>query len=204
VVVFGAMWDEAHAQAIEEAREGGVLIHPFDHPDIWTGHATLVHEVAQTLERPGSVVVSVGGGGLLVGVLQGLQDVGWGDVEVLAVETHGAASLAKAMALGRPAALPKIDSVAITLGAKQVADRALALALARPVTPVQVTDTAAVEAAERFADDHRVLVEPACGAALSLLYARHERLTGPVLTIVCGGASASRAAFETWRRDARD
>lgn len=53
-----------------------MLIHPFDMPDLWEGHATVVHEIARDLPAaPGAVVVSVGGGGLLMGVLEGLKQV---------------------------------------------------------------------------------------------------------------------------------
>ncbi|NCG18611.1 MAG: pyridoxal-phosphate dependent enzyme, partial [Rhodobacterales bacterium] len=139
VLVYGEVWDDAHRRAMVEAESGGTLIHPFDHPDIWEGHATMIDEVALAIDRPGSVVVSVGGGGLLVGVLQGLEAAGWADVPVLAVETHGSASLGAAMAAGRPTRLDEIRTVALSLGAKQVADEALRLALIRDVTPVQVS-----------------------------------------------------------------
>lgn len=204
VLVHGEVWDDAHEHAIALAREGGHLVHPFDHPDVWDGNATLIHEVAEAMPKPGSVVVSVGGGGLLVGVLQGLREVGWADVPVLGVETHGAASLAAAMAAEEPVTLPDIRSVALTLGAKRVADEALRQALRHPVTPVQVTDTAAVDAVERFLDDHRILVEPACGAALAVVYGKHAALAGPVLTIVCGGAAATRESLASWRANAFD
>jgi L-serine/L-threonine ammonia-lyase len=204
VEVFGEVWDDAHEHAIELAREGGQLVHPFDHPDVWDGNATLIHEVAEDMGRPGSVVVSVGGGGLLIGVLQGLREVGWADVPVFGVETHGAASLAAGMAAEEPVTLPDIRSIALTLGAKRVADEALRQALRHPVTPIQVTDTESVDAVERFLDDHRILVEPACGAALAVVYGKHSALTGPVLTIVCGGAAATRASLTEWRANAYD
>lgn len=57
------------------------------------GHATLVSEVAASLGpgvKPGAVLLSVGGGGLLCGVVQGLEDVGWLDVPIIAMETVGA------------------------------------------------------------------------------------------------------------------
>jgi L-serine/L-threonine ammonia-lyase len=204
VLVHGEVWDDAHAHATALAADGGVLIHPFDHPDVWTGNASLVHEVVGAMPKPGCVLVSVGGGGLLVGVLQGLREVGWEDVPVLGIETHGAASLGAAMRAGELVTLPDIASVALTLGAKTVAAEALRQSLAHPVTPIEVTDTAAVRAVERFLDDHRVLVEPSCGAALSLLYDRHPALRGPVLAVVCGGAAATLDALASWKRDARD
>ena len=95
MIEHGESWDDAHERASELARENGTAyIHPFDDPEVWTGHATLIEEVARIAPAPAAVVVSVGGGGLLCGVLEGLERVGWADVSVLAVETEGAASFA--------------------------------------------------------------------------------------------------------------
>ena len=70
--------------------------------------------------QPAAVILSVGGGGLLLGVLQGLASVGWCDVPVVAMETEGAASLNASIAAGRLVTIPAITSIAKTLGAKTV------------------------------------------------------------------------------------
>jgi L-serine/L-threonine ammonia-lyase len=200
VLVHGEVWDDAHAHAQTLVGADGFLVHPFDHPDVWEGNATLIAEVVEQMPvRPGCVVVSVGGGGLLLGVLQGLREAGWDDVPVFAVETEGAASLAAALEAGQPVTLPEITSIALTLGAKRVADQAVVRSLAHPLTSVLVSDLQAVDACERFLDDHRVLVEPACGASLAVVYGRDPRLVGPVLVVVCGGASATHQALVDWR-----
>ena len=53
---------------------------------------------------------------------------------------------------------------------------------------------------ERLLEDHRVLVEPACGAALAPVYGGTLPATGPTVVVVCGGASASLEALAGWRR----
>jgi len=210
VVEHGAAWAEAHAYALENMSEGTAYVHPFDDPEIWEGHAPMIDEAAVQLasytgEPPGAVVVAVGGGGLLCGVLLGMQRVGWGAVPVLAVETTGAASLAAAMAADALVSLAKIDTVATTLGAARVAAEALTWTRRRPVQAWQVSDAAAVLACERFLDDHRVLVEPACGAGLSAIYdaAAPLRGLGSALVIVCGGAGVSLALLRAWAEATR-
>jgi len=86
-----------------------------------------------------------------------------------------------------------------------VTERALAVTREWPITSWVVSDRAAVEACLRFADDHRVLVEPACGAALAPVYAAAEPLRGkaPVLVIVCGGAGVTREQMAAWERAVR-
>ena len=202
VQIAGDVWDEAHAAAIDVARmTGGALLHPFDHADIWEGHASLVAEVAETGLKPERVIVAVGGGGLLCGVIQGMHAAGWSDVPVIAVETTGAGSFAAALEAGEPVTLPAITSIALTLGSKRVCDRLFELAGQHDIRSVLVSDRAAVQACDRFLDDHRVLVEPSCGAALSTVYDRHPEVTnatGPVLVVVCGGAAVTRSQLESW------
>ena len=202
VRVAGDVWDEAHAAATAVAEDtGGALLHPVDHPDIWEGHSSLVAEVAAAGLVPRQVVVSVGGGGLLCGVLQGMSTAGWCDVPVLAVETEGAASFAAALEAGAPVTLPAITSLALTLGAKRVCQQAVELSQDHDVRSVVVSDAAAVKACARFLDDHRVLVEPSCGAALSVAYDRHPEVIaaeGPILMVVCGGAAVTQSELEAW------
>jgi L-serine/L-threonine ammonia-lyase len=200
VVVRGDDWDGAHRAALAELPDDATYIHPFDDPEIWAGHAEIVVEAAAQGERPGAVVVAVGGGGLLCGVLQGMHAVGWTDVPVLAVETEGAASYAAALAAGAPVTIPAITSLATTLGARAVAAEAVAWSRRHEIVPWTVSDRAAVTACLRFADDHRVLVEPACGAGLSAIYDRAPALVGrgPALVIVCGGAGVSLGLLRGW------
>jgi L-serine/L-threonine ammonia-lyase len=205
LTVHGASWQEANAYAQSLLGPTDAFIHPFDDPLLWEGHATLVDEVAQAAATtgwvPDMVVLSVGGGGLLCGVLQGLERNGWAHVPVLAAETEGADSLSQALAAGERITLPAITSVATSLGARQVCERAFDSARERPVCPVVVTDAAALAACRAFLDDHRVLVEPACGAALAALdalthaFADTER-PPRVLVVVCGGVTATVASIQ--------
>ena len=204
VIVQGDNWDAAHIFATQLARqEKAAYIHPFDDPRIWKGHASIIHEIAETGVKPGAVVVSVGGGGLLCGIVEGLHDVNWSDVPVLAVETEGAASFAASVKAGHLVTIDRIATVATTLGARTVAAAALAWTQRHTIIPWTVTDRAAVQACLRFADDHRVLVEPACGAALSCGYDRAQPLEGlgPVIFIVCGGAGVSLKLLDEWKKN---
>ena len=199
VVVHGSSWQEANAHAQTLQGPDDAFIHPFDDPLLWTGHASMIDEVAAAGLKPDAVVLSVGGGGLLSGVVEGLQRNGWHDVPVLAVETEGAASLHEAIKAGHTVELPGIQSVATSLGAKRVAEQALACSLAHPVHSHLVSDREALQACERLLRDHRVLVEPACGAALALLQRPGVfQAYGNVLVIVCGGATATLEQIRAW------
>jgi L-serine/L-threonine ammonia-lyase len=202
VVVHGASWQEANQLALSMVEGTDAFIHPFDDPLIWEGHASLVDEVVRSGLKPDAVVLSVGGGGLLCGVAEGLQRNGLGHVEIVAVETEGAASLHAAIRAGRPVPLERIASVATSLGAKQVCERALRWTGERPVRSVLVSDRSALAACERFLADHRLLVEPACGASLAVAYEEVSALRDAktVLIVVCGGATATIDQIRTWSR----
>lgn len=197
VVVSGESWKESNELALKMAGEDpkSKYIHAFDDPVMWDGHGTLMDEAAKQGPKPGAVILSVGGGGLLCGVVAGMDRNGWGDVPVLACETEGAASFAAAVAAGEIVELEGISSVATSLGARAVAPHALELCRDHRIIPYVVPDEAAVSACGRFLDDHRVLVEPACGVSLSAIYDNTPLLgdAGTVLVVVCGGIGISAA-----------
>ena len=209
VEVHGSQWSEANDRAVELCDAvRGKLVHPFEDVDTWTGHATVVHEMQEDMAAlglagaaPGAIVTCVGGGGLLAGILQGLAEVGWGaNVPVIAVETIGADSLATSIDEGKVATLPGISSVAKSLGAASPSPAVFEMCRDRQASGLvrswRATDEQAVEACMRFADDHRLLVEPACGAALAAVYSgaceRLEGCDGPIVVEVCGGAIVDR------------
>lgn len=204
LIVHGAVWDEAHALAQSLLDGDAAFVHPFDDALLWEGHASLIDEVAAAGFKPGAVVLAVGGGGLLAGVVQGLRRQGWNDVPVVAVETAGADSLARSLDAGRRITLDAITSVATSLGARQVCAEAFALAQSHPVRSAVVTDLQALDACLRFIDDHRLHVEPACGAALAMAYARSPVLQDleRILVVACGGTTNTLEQLRQWRGEA--
>jgi len=205
VIVEGAIWDEANERAKALAAEyRRPLVHPFEGETTHKGHASLVQEVDEQLAEMGkkmdAIVCCVGGGGLLAGVLRGVGDRD--DCLIVAAETHGADSFAQSMEAGKPATIP-ITSIAKSLGAGTPSPTVLkdALASKRVYTHV-VSDAAAVRACLSFADERRVLVEPACGAALACVYGNDvpKALQGRrcVVVEVCGGAVINMEQMNAW------
>ncbi|KAF9174576.1 hypothetical protein BGX21_000587 [Mortierella sp. AD011] len=197
----GEAWDEAdlRARTIVANDPHGVYIPPFDHLDIWEGNSTMIPEIKMQLGGvvPDAIICCVGGGGLMNGVILGCQEAGWGKVPILAVETHGANSFQQSVLAGELVTLPKITSIATTLGAKRVSSKSLELSLIHPVVPFAVSDAMAASACWNFLDDHRFLVEPSCGASLSIAYTPallsnifpNLNQDSNVVMIVCGGSN---------------
>ncbi len=192
VIVSGRHWAEAHAAAMETVeRTGGAYFHPFDDEEVWSGHATLVDEVSAAGLSPDVVVCAVGGGGLLCGIMEGLERNGLTS-SVLAVETQGADSLHQCVLAGEHVALECITSKAKSLGAVKICERAYGYSQNPVLASCVVSDQQAERACERFLHEHRLKVELACGAALAAVYERAHPLLEPgsrILVEVCGGVA---------------
>jgi len=213
VVVSGSNWNEANRAAIAANESPDTfMVHPFNQPSTWEGHSTLIYELADQLETtPSCVVTCVGGGGLALGLLQGMdKQAGWDSVPLITMETQGANCLLAARRAGQLVTLPAITSVATSLGALAVAENLLLYCLDKPTKVIshEVTDSDAKRSCVKFATDQRLLVEPACGAALSAVYTgiikkmQGKLDAGPVVMVVCGGNIVNVDLIEQWKGEA--
>ncbi len=204
VMEHGDVWDDSDIFARTYAESGHfAYIHPFDHPTIWRGHSSLIDELVEQSPKPDVLICSVGGGGLLCGIMEGLVRNGWNDVSVIAVETFGAASLQASVTAGRLVSIPAITSIAKTLGAKRVARQAFEWTKTHPIHCLQVSDQQAIEACIDFSKRFNTFVEPSCGAALAALNIAHPALENSLRTIVivCGGNGVNDKLLTQWRND---
>lgn len=202
VIVKGENWDEADAIARAMSEELKLAyIPPFNNPVIWQGYHSLVQELQEEDVKPDAIILSVGGGGLYTGIIEGLHAIGWHDIAIITAETEGAASLATAMHEKKRVKLDKIETIAGTLGAKQICEKAFEWTKKYPTFPEVVTDKEAVNACLKFSDDHRLLVEPACGASLAVLYEKRSIIQkfNNIVLIVCGGSGVSLNLLEKWK-----
>jgi len=212
VVQTGANWGEADRYLREEllAKEKGrgVYVPPFDHPDIWAGAASIVDEIAKQMDgvQVDGIVCNVGGGGLLCGIMQGLEarkKTSLGKARVLAIETVGAESLYRSVEQGELVTLDKITSIATSLGAPRVAEECFEWTRRRGDALIcsTVTDGEAVMGCVNLLNDARLLVEVACGATIAPVYTGglREKLgkglsdeqwkEKNIVLIVCGGSN---------------
>lgn len=203
VIVHGKVWDEANQRARELASAADTEYVPaFDHPVLWEGHSTMIDEILEDCPQVDTVVTSVGGGGLLAGILTGLLRHDRRDCRIIACETRGAASFAAAVEAGHPVRLSKIDTVATSLGAAQVAKWPVQHIGEFDHECLVLSDDDAIMGVVRYASDLRQLVEPACGVSLAVAYLDHPALAGArdVVIVVCGGVSISAQLVAGWAR----
>jgi len=189
VIVSGDNFLASHDFAIKLCNDKKRYIHPFDDPLIWDGHASIVDEIVIDGIEPDMIIVSVGGGGLLLGIEKGLKRHNLRKTSILAVETEGADSFSKSIIANELIELDKITSIATSLGAKKVSKDLYELKDNKNLISHVVSDKSAINAVERFLHDHRQLVEPACGASLAPVYEKSDELNQfkEIVVIVCGG-----------------
>ncbi|KAF9228023.1 tryptophan synthase beta subunit-like PLP-dependent enzyme [Gyrodon lividus] len=92
VVLVGQTYSEALKAMCEAARgdPNAVVLSSYDDPVLWKGHSSMVEEMkSQLLQQPDAILCSVGGGGMIGGILLGCQTVSWDNVPIVALETHG-------------------------------------------------------------------------------------------------------------------
>lgn len=197
VEVFGESWNEADMKAREYAQnDHAIYAPPFDDALLWQGHASVIDECAKEMQKPDKIVLSVGGGGLLGGVLYGLKRNNWHDIKIITMETEGAASFFHSYKKGERVELEKIDSIATSLGAKKVSKDIFELSKKFDIKPLTVDDNTAMRACKQFLNEYNTMVEPACGASLSYTYFNEQiKPEEKILVIVCGGVNLSIDKF---------
>ena len=190
----------------------GVFVPPFDHPDIWEGNATTMTEITDQLGgKPDVVVCSVGGGGLLNGIMQVIDERGWNDeVEVLATETKGADSLNQALQAGELITLPRITSQATNLGVVRVSQKTFEYAQRPNVTSIVLSDAEAARGCCLLAEHERMMVELTVGVNVPVCYdGLLQRILGSrksldrsskVVIVVCGGNDICIDMLMAWRQ----
>ena len=202
VIVKGITWKESHEYSLKLMDTECVHIHPFEDPLLWKGYATILNEVKKKGISPDTVILSVGGGGLLCGVIEGLYINNFVNIPLVAVETLGADSLSASLKAGHLIEIADITSVATSLGAKKVVKNAYDWCQNHKVISHVVSDLEAINACLEFYYDHHLLVEPACGATLATLYDPIDFLMDKknILVIVCGGSGVELEKLKEWKQ----
>ncbi|CCI52379.1 threonine ammonia-lyase [Nostocoides jenkinsii] len=184
----GATLDESLASARAYAEEtGAVLIHPFDHPDIVAGQGTCGLEILEQVPEVGTVVVSLGGGGLLAGIATAIKSQRR-DVAVVGVQAEEAAAYPMSLAAGRPIAADRMATMAdgIAVGLPGAVPFELVRSLVDRVDTV--SEAALSRAMLQLLEHNKLVVEPAGAAGVALLNEMPDRAwNGPIVVVLSGG-----------------
>lgn len=186
LVVTGERYADALAASEEWAAGSGALqIHAYDQRETLLGQGTLGLEFQEQAPNLDTVLIAVGGGGLIGGV------AAWyaGDVKVIGVEPESAPTLAWAMKAGRPVDAPAGGIAADSLAPKRVGDLMFPIAQAYVSEVVLVADQDIAQAQRKLWETLRVAAEPGGAAAMAaLLSGRYQPQPDErVGVVICGG-----------------
>ena len=185
VVVGGAAYVDALQACLARQQETGALLtHAYDQPEVLVGAGTMALEIEQQGGLPDSVLVSVGGGGLIGGV------AGWFEQRsrVVALEPELAPSLFRAREAGQPVDVAVSGIAADSLGARRIGSLAWDVTRAHVRDALLLTD-ASIQAAQRWLwTALKLAVEPAAALPLAALQSRCyvPRADENVCLILCG------------------
>lgn len=187
VVIHGAAWDDANALAMQVSKESGrTYIHPFDNANVMAGQGTLVVEILPQF-TPDLIVASIGGGGLISGILSAVQHFS-PSTKVVGVETEGADSMYQSYRAGRIVELPAITSIAETLGARKTEKFQFETVSHYVTDLVTVSDQSAIGALLEILDLEKLLTEPAASCSVAALSEGKIpcKAGGNVVVVLCG------------------
>lgn len=183
----GATLDAALLAAIEFAAEtGAILIHPFDHPDIVAGQGTVGLEILEQCPDVKTVVVSVGGGGLISGIAVAMKSMR-PDIKIIGVHAKGAASFPASLAAGHPVALESMATIADGIAVGCPGDLTFELVREYVDEIRTVSEDALARALLLVLERAKLVVEPAGVAAVAAIMEAPESFEAPLVAVLSGG-----------------
>ena len=186
VSLVGATYAEALVASQERAvQTGALMVHAYDQPEVVTGQGTLGYEFAHQVPDLDTILVAVGGGGLIGGV------VAWfaGKVRVIGVEPQAAPTLVMALQAQKPVDVEVSGIAADSLGAGRVGSLAFEMAQRYVERVILVSDESIQFAQRTLWRDLRIVAEPGGATAIAaVLSGAYQPTPGErVGVVICGG-----------------
>ncbi|MFC4587279.1 threonine ammonia-lyase [Sphaerisporangium corydalis] len=187
VIFAGVTVDQALAAAKEHSEEtGAVFIHPFDHPDVVAGQATLGLEILEQLPEVGTITLAVGGGGLAAGVALAVKSLRPG-VRIVGVQAERAAAYPASLAAGHPVVVEPMSTMADGIAVGRPGDITFEMIHYLVDSVVTVSEETLSRALLLCLERTKMVVEPAGVAGLAALLDWPHAFEPPVVAVLSGG-----------------
>ena len=188
VVLHGIDYDTAAERAHEIERQGGrVYVHAFDDPAVMAGQGTIGLEIADQCSGVDTVVVPIGGGGLISGIATAIKALT--DARVIGVQAEGAASAAESLQKGEIVERESVDTIADGIATRKIGEKTFEVIEARVDEVVTVSDAEIANALTSLLERSKTLVEGAGAVPLAaVIEERFEYDEGEtIVPTLCGG-----------------
>ena len=193
VVAAGSNYGEAFvAASAEQTETSSTFVHAYNDPDILAGQGTVALELLQELPDPDTVLVGIGGGGLIGGIGLYLKSRARRPVRLIGVEPAGADSMKRSLDAGRIVTLDRVSTIADGLAAS--APGTLTFELARRFVDdvLIVSDEEMLHAIRFLFESEHLLTEPAGAAAAAALLYHHRPKPAEKVVVVVSGANVTQ------------
>ncbi len=187
VRLHGQVVDETLRAAQEYASAtGAVFIHPFDHPDVVAGQGTVGLEILEQCPEVRTIVVGIGGGGLVAGIAVAVKALR-PDVRVVGVQAAGAAAYPPSLAAGRPVPVDAPTTMADGIRVGRPGDVPFGIVRELVDEVRTVSEDALSRALLLCLERAKLVVEPAGASPVAALLSEPEAFEGPVVAVLSGG-----------------
>jgi threonine dehydratase len=188
VVLHGVDYDAAAEKAHEiEQEENRTYVHAFDDPAVMAGQGTIGLEIADQCPEVDTVVVPIGGGGLISGIATAIKELT--DARVVGVQAEGASSVAASLEKGEVVERESVDTIADGIATRKVGEQTFEVIQERVDEVVTVTDPEIANAVVSLLERSKTLVEGAGAVPLAaVLEGRFDYEEGEtIVPALCGG-----------------
>ncbi len=189
VVLTGESFQEAYqASKEEEEKNGMTYIHPFDDYDVMTGQGTIAMELLRQEDRIDTVIVPIGGGGLISGIATACKHVNR-NIRVIGVQASGAAAMYKSFQSNEVHHLTEVHTIADGIAVKEPGKHTLPIIRKYVDDIVTVTDEQISASILFMLERNKTLMEGAGAAALAALFACHEQIKSRHCGVIISGGN---------------
>ena len=187
VVLSGTSYDEAYARAREIGNQQGLtFVHAFNDLQVMAGQGTLGLELLEELPEISTVVVPIGGGGLISGVATAIKEL-MPRVKVIGVQASGADAMARSKRAGKLTPTESATTIADGIAVKSPGDLTFEVIDRYVDEIVTVDDEAIAEAILMLLERAKLVVEGAGAIGLAALLGEKIKSAGPVACVISGG-----------------
>ena len=200
VIAAGRNYNGAYVEALAAQQESGAtFVHAYDDPDVVAGQGTIATEILSDLEEFDSVLVPIGGGGLIGGIALYLKSKKPG-IKVIGAEPVGADAMSRSLRAGSIVTLDRVSTIADGLAASTPGELTFELARKYVDEVLLVEETEMLRAIRLLFEWEHLLAEPAGAAALAaLLYHYRPTPNEKVVVILSGGNVTDEVMLQALR-----
>ncbi len=189
IILHGQTFDDAATHALELANTRGLTyVHAFNDQAIMAGQGTIGLEILETLPNVNTVVVPIGGGGLIAGIATAIKNLK-PNTRIVGVQAAGCSSVLPSLAAGTPVQVQAAQTIADGIAVKRPGELTLPIIREHVDEVIEVTDDEIARAIAHSAQRNKLVVEGAGAAGLAAILAGKISYTrqDTIVTVLCGG-----------------